>query len=126
MQIRALILTFFVDALLNYEEQEPGSFTLNAWLLLQLILVRSPTQAEQSDLVLDPPWSTTVAFRALLDEVQTLLAAAQSEWDGATTGQDEAAVLTKYSELLLTKVETYLPQILVPSEWQLHWMGVEG
>lgn len=126
MEPQEAVLTFFVDALLNYEEQKPNSFHVNGWLLLQLLLVRSPDEASNDGLDLSRIWPNTTTYQELAAKVESILEEAQTDWDTAVTDDQQEAILDIYGDQLLQAITGYFPYFFVPDDWRLHWMGVEG
>ena len=114
MEVSALL--FYIDALLQIQSQQSDKFTLLCWLLFQELGPATPPQQEALDL--EANRAAWTALQQAIDAQEAGIRACV-----ANAADDEAA--RKCVEPLLTVVETYLPQLFVPADWQVAWMGVE-
>jgi hypothetical protein len=126
MIVRGIII-YFLEALLSVETPQQDRFTLTAWLLFHNLT----TVPEETD---KPPAEISAllqAKQAAMEEMQGALNSLASDLqtcmeDAGSDETEETKCKNKASAKLLGVLNTYLPRILVPADWQVAWMGVEG
>jgi hypothetical protein len=126
MDVSLRVLSFFIDGLVSIEQPLPHRFTLIARLLVQLLPDVFFSQA--SGVVSEPPPAVdNDVLLAIREEVETILTTFESCKEEAQGDPDVIRTCAaEASEALLQVIETNILALIVPDDWQVVWMGVEG
>jgi len=126
MQIQALYLKYLIDALVNIGEASPGQFTLTAPLMIQILPSSFWFLFAPNNVAVD--WEQVPELTEAREQgaaiIETLQACLEPLDSNDTAGR--RACLETASEALLTLFEEQLLAVLLPEDWQVTWMGVEG
>ena len=110
-------IIYFIEALLQIQAAQANHFTFQSWLLYQGLMPNSAAEAKGMGLA-----DKAAVWSKLHSDVTRLMASVLV--DLAAAGGDEDAQ-RKAVEPLLSALEDYLPQLFVPNDWKIVWMGVE-
>jgi hypothetical protein len=121
-----LILLYLIDALIHIEQPRAERFTLTAWLLVQILpdvflrqILGLGATATQPEADPSPILEIRKHVEAILEKVRDCHA-------NAGNAGARAKCIEDASEELLRVFETYALEMILPKDWQVLWMGVEG
>jgi hypothetical protein len=92
------------------------------WLLRQILGSMSPEAAKQANV----PVGDRAQLSALQQELDAVGDAIEQFLEGGPGAGEIEQFLADQSEQVVRALETHLPRIAVPADWQVAWMGVEG
>ena len=124
MEPQFLILSFLIDALTKIEQSSPHRFTMTASLMAQLLPTSFFSQTDAGTSLPLGEEGVLTEMKEKADEIIEQLEMCLEEADD----DDQARQLCfeNASEALLQVFELHILDLLVPEDWQLAWMGVEG
>src|SRR5690606_4569823 len=113
-----LAIIYLLEGLLSVEDGRADRFTLNAWLLFAVLQAMNVEALESVDGVPPPP--SLDDLQADLDDIAAKLRACL---DDAGDDEERDRCLLLGSEGVMRALEARLPALVVPSDWQIAWMG---
>ena len=114
MEIRKII--YFLEALLQVNAPQANQFAFLSWLLYQGLAPASAEGTKALGLTENP-----AIWQALQMEIDGTIDGVRAELAAAADDEASRAAVDPVLQLL----EEYLPQIFVPADWKVAWMGVE-
>lgn len=121
-----LILLYLIDALLHIEQPRAERFTLTAWLLVQILPDIFVRQILGVGAGAPQPGAEPSPLLEIREKVEAILEQLRDCHAKAGNAQARARCIEDASEDLLQVVETYALDVILPPDWQVVWMGVEG
>lgn len=123
---RNLILLYLIDALIHIEQPRADRFTLTAWLLVQLLPDQFLKQVLEPEADGAQPETGPSLIAEIKEQVEAILKQARTCHADAGSEAARAKCIEDASEDLLQVFEAYALDVILPKDWQVVWMGVEG
>ncbi len=121
-----LILLYLIDALVHIEGPRADRFALTAWLLVQLLPDLFLKQFLGLGAGKPQPATESSPIPEIRGQVEAILEQTRKCHAGAGSEAARAKCIEDASEDLLQVFEAYALDVILPADWQVVWMGVEG